>query len=440
MKQSHFYEFLSENIFRQTVEKHVTNTRDREYSPTTTLSMFVHQMLSQDSSCQNAVNNLNVERVKNGESPYSCNTAAYCMARQRLPKKAVKELVRVSGKHLTANSPRAWLWQGRRVKIADGTTILLPDTEDNQAHFPQHGQQSEGAGFPLVRLVAILCLSTGGLIDISMGAFKGKGTGEHSLFRELLDCFEEGDILFADRYYASYFLVAELMKRGVDVLFEQHGARKTDFRKGKKQGPRDHIVSWKKPQKPSWMSREDYKDYPQSIEIREVKVNKKILVTTILSKKVVSKNELGKLYLMRWHVELDLRNIKTTLGMEMLSCKTAEMCKKELWIYMLGYNVIRTLMSEAGAYTGRQARDISFKHTLQIWLSWVTDSCSVFSKIEDLESLLSLISEIKVGHRPGRVEPRAVKRRPKPYPRLKNPRNIERENIRKHGHARKMAA
>ena len=440
IKQNQFYDFLSEDVCHQVIKEHTSNTRDRQYSPTTTLSMFIYQMLSEDSSCQNAVNNLNVEKIKSGDSTCSSNTAAYCRARQRLPQGVIEELVRKSGKHLAMNAPKAWLWQSRRVKFADGTTIILPDTLDNQSHFPQHGHQAEGAGFPLVRLVAVLCLSTGGLMDVSMGAFKGKGTGEHSLLRELLDCFEEGDILLADSYYASYFLVTELINRGVDVLFEQHASRKTDFRKGKKQGPRDHIVSWKKPKRPSWMSREEYKSYPESIRMREVKVDKKVLVTTILSKKVASKNELGKLYLLRWHVELDLRNIKTTLGMEMLSCKTAEMCKKELWIYMLGYNVIRILMSEAGAYTGRQTRDISFKHTLQIWLAWVTDSCSVFSRNEHLELLLSLITEIRVGNRPGRVEPRAVKRRPKSYPRLKSPRRIERENIIKYGHTKKMAA
>lgn len=193
----------------------------------------------------------------------------------------VESLVKESGKKLSSNSLDSWLWKGRKVKLADGTTILLPDSEDNQSHYPQHGQQADGVGFPIIRMVAVLCLATGGVLDFNVGSYRGRGTGEHSLFRELLGCFEKGDILLADRYYASFFLLAELINREVDAVFEQHGARNTDFRKGKKLGVRDHIVSWKKPQRPAWMSPEEYMNYPDAIEVREVKVGKKVLVTTI---------------------------------------------------------------------------------------------------------------------------------------------------------------
>ena len=188
------------------------------------------------------------------------------------------------------------------------------------------------------------------------------------------------------------------------------------------------------------MTQEDYDQYPEKIKVREVKVRGKILITTILSKKEISKKEIGKLFEQRWNVELDLRNIKTTLGMEMLSCKTVEMCHKELWVYMLGYNLIRILMAESAVQSDLLPRQLSFKHTIQLWLAWVGNFLQVFSLHEHMEQLFSLIAQITVGDRPGRVEPRAVKRRPKPYPRLKKPREIERANIIKYGHAKKMAA
>lgn len=431
---------MNHSDLERVIDEHMKGFRDRQYSPSIVLQMFMYQALNQDSSCQSVVNKLNVERIRQGLEPYSSHTGGYCQARNRLSLEMLEALVKKSGKKLSSNSLNPWLWKGRRVKLADGTTILLPDSEDNQSHYPQHGQQSEGAGFPIIRLVAVLCLSTGGVLDFNVGAYRGKGTGEHSLFRELLDCFEEGDVLLADRYYASFFLVAELIKRGVDTVFEQHGARNTDFRKGKKLGTRDHIVFWKKPQRPTWMSQEEYAGYPDTIEVREVKVGKKVLVTTMKHKRFAPKKVLEELYFSRWHVELDLRNIKSVLGMEMLSCKTARMCRKELWIYMLAYNVIRILMSEAAAHSNSTPREISFKHTLQIWIASIEKLDAVLPVHTEGLNVYHLIAQIKVGNRPGRVEPRAVKRRPKPYPRLKTDRQTARGNIMKNGHEKKMAA
>lgn len=188
------------------------------------------------------------------------------------------------------------------------------------------------------------------------------------------------------------------------------------------------------------MSPEEYVNYPDTIEVREVKVSKKVLITTIKSKKFAPKKVLEELYYARWHVELDLRNIKSVLGMEMLSCKTAHMCKKELWIYMLAYNVIRILMSEAAVQSNRTPREMSFKHTLQIWVASIERVNAVLSVHTEGIKVYQLIAQIKVGNRPGRVEPRAVKRRPKSYPRLKTDRETARENIRKNGHGKKMAA
>jgi hypothetical protein len=399
--------------------------------------MFLGQVMSADGSCQNTVNEALVNRLLSGMSVSSANTGGYCIARQRLPQEMVSTLARQTGVLLGAHTPTGWLWRGRHVKLVDGTTVSMPDTEANQVRFPQPGGQAPGVGFPLARLVGVISLSNGAVLDAAMAAYQGKGTGEHGLFRGLTGSFIEGDVMLADGYYCSYFLIADLIRRGVDVVFEQHGARHTDFRTGEKLGARDHLVQWPRPARPDWMSRETYCSHPQAITVREVNVGKKVLVTTLLSPRKTAKADLGALFLQRWHVELDLRNIKTTLGMEALSCKSPEMCEKELWVYLLAYNLIRLLMAEAALQAGVLPRQLSFKHTLQIWIAWSQRQFLSGAK-EDTATLFRLIAQIRVGERPGRVEPRAVKRRPKPYPRLNIPRWKARQEIKKHGHARKL--
>ena len=254
--------------------------------------------------------------------------------------------MRQTGALLSEHTPEPWLWRGRDVKLVDGTTTLLPDSAQNQASYPQHGNQARGAGLPIARLVGIMSLANGAVLDVAMGAYKGKGTGEHGLFRELNDNLVAGDVMLADSYYCSYFLIADLLARGVDVVMEQHGARKTDFRKGERLGSRDHMVQWHKPTtRPEWIAAEAYASYPATLTLSETKVVKKVLVTSFLNPRKVCKQELDELYNQRWHVEVDLRHIKTTLGMEMLSCKRPSMCEKEVWVYMLAYNLIRLLMA-----------------------------------------------------------------------------------------------
>ncbi len=412
--------------------------RERIYTPTVTLSLFMSQVLSSDGSCQNAVNAYVTGRVLNGLDACSTGTGAYCKARLNLPLELVKNVAREAGQVITDQVPDTWQWRGQRILLLDGTTITMPDTEANQIDYPQQSSQKPGLGFPIARMVALICLSSGVVLDAAMGPCKGKGASEHALFRKLLDTLKPGDMVLADRYYASYWLIAELMSRNVDVVFQQHAVRKVDFRKGKRLGARDHVVEWRKPPgRPKWMKQERYDDYPQAFKIRETKSGGKVLVTTFLSAGNVSKKELSDLFIQRWHVELDLRNIKTTLGMETLSCMTPEMNEKEMWSYFLGYNLIRLLMCEAADVADLVPRQISFKHTLQLWNSW---SLVVWWAEEEkqINMLYVLIAQQRVGDRPGRIEPRAVKRRPKPYPRLMKPREEAREDVRKYGHPKKI--
>jgi hypothetical protein len=422
------------------VEALVPEHRERLFPPTETLSMFLAQALSADGSCRQVVNDAMVKRVVGGMTPGSTDTGGYCKARARLPLSMVSTLAREAGGLLAQGAASCWHWQSRRVRLVDGATVTLADTEANQAAYPQPSSQKPGLGFPICRVVALMCLGSGALLDTAMGPCVGKGSDEQSLLRKLLDTLEADDILLGDAFYATYFLLAALIGGGVDGVFEQHGARKrsTDFSKGEQLGARDHIITLTKPSKrPDWMSPYEYDQAPDTLAVREFQAGGKVMVTTFLCPKETPKSVLKSLYRQRWHVELDLRNIKTTLGMEHLRCKSPEMAIKELWVYLLAYNLIRLLMAQAALLADQIPRQLSFKHTVQIWMAWQHRGGSTHNAVS-LGALLVLIAEPRVGLRPGRTEPRAMKRRPKPFPLLTKPRPTAREDIRLYGHPKKQ--
>ena len=428
-----FFNVLTGPLLLELTEAHLPAHRERLYPPTVTLSMFIKQVLEADGSCQRAVNGWAVQRAAEGFSANSVHTGAYCRARQRLPAEMVMALTRETGKLLCAQADSGWRWRGRTVKLVDGTGISMPDTPDNQAQYPQPNSQAPGVGFPLARLVGVICLSTGAVVDAAIGPFEGKGHSEHDLFRRLLGTLCAGDVVLADALYCSYWLIATLQAQGIDVLFEQHGTRLTDFRRGRRLGARDHIVSWRRPKRPDWMTAEQYARYTEELTVREIKVDGRVLVTTMLDPRKTRKTDLSELYVQRWHVELDFRNIKTTLGMEVLRCLTPQMVEKELWVNLLAYNLIRLLMAQAAAESGRQPRELSFKHTVQIWSQW-TALHSAKRQDWQRDILFKLIAQVIVGQRPGRLEPRARKRRPKSYPWLKVQRTVDRQQIREIGY------
>lgn len=288
-------------------------------------------------------------------------------------------------------------------------------------------------------MVGIVCLSSGAVLDAALGRFRGKGGDEQTLLRSMLDTLNTGDVLLGDAFYATYFLLCELQRRGIDGVFEQYGARRrsTDFRRGTRLGTRDHLITLEKPcKRPTWMSQASYEQAPDQLEVRELKAGNKILVTTLGCARETPKAALKALFKDRWHVELDLRNLKTTMGLEMLSCKTASMAVKELWVYLLAHNLIRLLMVQSASIADCLPRQLSFKHTLQLWLVWRQYDGSEID--ERFHQLLMLIAQQRVGDRSGRMEPRAVKRRQKPYPLLTRARQAERKEIRKNGHPRKV--
>lgn len=435
-----FFNLLTSPGLLEVVEESLPEYRERHYPPTVALSMFLSQVLSADGSCRNTVNEAVMDRMIAGLPAMSANTSGYCRARGRLPLEMIRGLTKSSGVLMSQRTPATWLWRGRHVKLIDGTTTLMPDTRANQADYPQHGRQESGVGSPLARLVGVISLAHGAVLDVTMGPYQGKESGEHGLLRKLLGSFETSDVVLADAYYASYFLIAGLIARGIDIVFAQHGARHIDFRTGQRLGRCDHLIRCSKPViRPSWMSVEQYEAYPEEIGLREVRVHDKTLVTSFVDSRRIGKREIGRLFLKRWNVELDLRNVKTTLGMEELSCKTPQMCEKELWTHMLAYNLIRVLMAQAAVEANVQPRQLSFKHTVQVWVAWSQRQFLANGK-ENLKSLFSLIAYVRVGNRPGRVEPRAVKRRPKAFPRLQVPRRKARARIRRYGRLKRRAA
>jgi len=428
-----FFNVLTSPELLDATEALLPEHRERPYPPTVTLAMFMRQALEADGSCQKAVNGWAAQRAADGLSACSVRTGGYCRARQRLPLEMVSALTRQTGQLLSHKALARWRWRGRAVKLVDGTGLSMPDTPENQAAYPQPSSQAPGVGFPLARLVMVICLATGVALDAAIGPHQGKGSGELGLVRRLLDGFNPGDVMLADALYCNNFLIAGLMAQGVDVLFEQNGSRITDFRRGKSLGTREHIVCWPKPAtRPEWMTPEQYAQAPDELMLREVKVGHQVLVTTLLDHRRVTKDDLSALYAGRWNVELDLRKFKTTTGMDVLSCQTPQINEKQLWVHLLAYNVIRLLMAQAACNANVDPRSLSFKHTVQLWTEWTARGlCSA----NDRQRLFASIVQSKVGHRPGRIEPRMRKRRPKPYPWLKVPRAQARRHVEKYGHA-----
>jgi Transposase DDE domain len=435
-----FHEILDAEMVEAALTEEKVQFKERLYTPLVTLCLFLSQVLDPDHSCRAAVARLIVWLAINGRKPCAPDTGSYCEARLRLPLGVVVRLVRRTAQEIEARAAGDWLWQGRRVLLVDGTTASMPDTVANQRAFPQSNSQGIGLGFPLVRIVALIALSTGVVRDLATGPYKGKATGETALFRQLMDDIEAATIVLGDRYFASYFGIMALVQRSVDGLFRMHQRRKVDFRRGCRVAVEDHIVVWTKPARPDWMDEATYVAMPAELRVRELRVrinqpgfrdDELVLVTTLIDGEAYSKEELALLYLERWNIELDLRSIKTVLQMDVLRCKTPEMVEKEIWMHLLAYNLIRGVMARAGEAHGVRPRQISFKGALQTMTAFQdTLRCAdPRTRRVLVGAMLEAIASHRVADRFGRVEPRANKRRPKPQRYLTEPRSDARKRL-----------
>jgi hypothetical protein len=420
-----FLEVLSAAEVESTCRVWNHKWRTRIYTPWITLNMFLAQILSSDHSCGDALERFQKYRKDCGLPPVTDDTSSYCEARQRLPEEVVWDLARRSGQSIHGKADVHWLFAGRNVKLLDGSTVIMPDTEANQAEYPQSRSQKPGLGFPIARILMVISLAVGTVLEAAMGPYRGKETSELGLLRQINGALQPGDIALADRLFCSYWVIADSQARGVDVVFRLHQTRKTDFRRGRRLGPDDHIVTWPKAQRPDWMSPAEYATMPKELKLREIRVRIKdpekrtrvlVIVTTLLDATKYPASALGDLFRQRWHAELDIRSIKTTMGMEMLRTKTPDMVRKEVGMHLLAYNLIRGVMAEAARGRDIQPRELSFNGARQTVRAFEETCLYEPNQIAaDFPLLLHLISQKRVGDRPDRYEPRAIKRRGKPY-------------------------
>jgi len=410
---------------------------DDVYSVPMTLWAFIAQVLSDQKSCVAAVARVLVLLAILGRKPCGAGSGAYCKARAKLPERFLQRLTCDVGQQLEAEAPDAWRWHGHRVVLVDGSTLSMPDTPANQQAYPQQRSQKPGVGFPILRWVALLGLATGAVLASAFGPWRGKQTGETALFRTLLDDLRPGDVLVADRYYCSYWVVALALARGVHVVFRKHHLRHTDFRTGRRLGRNDHVVTWTKPQRPAWMGQADYEALPATLSLREgrtrittpgCRVKDLVVVTTLLDPDAYPLVDILDLYHERWHVEIDLRSIKTQMKMEILRCQTPAMVRKEIWAHLLAYSLVRKVMAQAAREHDRTPRQLSFAGALPTLNEFRT--LLLIAAAADLPALcddiLKAIASHRVGARPDRCEPRKVKRRPKGYSRMLKSRAAER--------------
>jgi hypothetical protein len=408
------------------------------YTPPVTLWAMLSQMLftAEQRSCLAAVVRVAAFYALVGREVSGTNTGAYCRARAKVSEGVMRRLTLHVARDCDAQVPAPWRWKGRHVRVVDGTTVSMPDTAENQAEYPQPTSQARGLGFPILRVVALCSLATGMITAMACGPYAGKETGETALLRALFDTLSRGDVVLGDRYYGGWFMLALLQALGVDFVSRLHQLRGADFQKGRRLGKGDHVVSWPKPARPRWMDQETYDRLPQQLEVREVHVHvdvagfrteSLVVVTSLLDPKDYSRDDLESLYRRRWGVELHIRDIKTAMKLEVLRCKTPAMVRQELWTGLLVYNLIRQSILQSAHQAERQSDALSFTATMQMLANtWLTAAVVVAGECAATDPLVVLRvihgGSHRVGNRPDRVEPRAVKRRPKSHPLLTEPR------------------
>jgi hypothetical protein len=314
----------------------------------------------------------------------------------------------------------------------------MPDTPDNQAAYPQPKPQKPGCGFPVARVVGIFSLLTGALVDLVVGALS---VAETTLFRRISAAIEAGEIAVADRAFCSHADIAKLRRRGVDCVFRLHQTRKGDFRKGQCLGRLDRLVEWPKGRRLAWMSPEEFDALPATMLLRMIRFPRSVagwrpkaitVVTTLLDPKAYPARDIAALFRRRWEIETHLGDLKTTMNMAVLRTESPEMVRKEIWAHLLAYNLIRTLMWDAGVHQRFSPLRLSFKGAMQAMMAKWPFSASATRRhglAVFYQALLRDIATHKVPHRPNRCEPRVRKRRPKTYPFMTKPRHQLREEL-----------
>ena len=395
---------------------------------------FLSQVMSPGSPCREIVRKVQAWHATRRLPVPGTSTGAYCQARARLPLQTLHDIHEHTATELQRGVSSQQLWLGRHVKVIDGTGVSMPDTPENQAVWPQSSNQAKGCGFPIAKLVGCFCLSSGALLDLEEG---NQHIHESRLFRKQYRLFSEGDVALTDRGFCSYLSVSELQSKGVDTVMRIHGSRPADFRKGKRLGPKDRLITWTKPTRcPKDISESEWQAIPETLTLRMLHIQIDIpgfrtqsivIVSTLTDPIAYPAEELATLYLRRWSVELFFRDIKITLGMDVLRCRTPEMVRKEIALHAITYNLVRGLMQQAAALYEVDLTRLSFKGSVDTLRQWTDTFNAAHSKPREqrrlFNQLLEIIAEDTVPFRPERSEPRVRKRRPKSYPLMTRPRH-----------------
>jgi hypothetical protein len=429
--QEHLRDFLPAPLL--SAQDDGPNSRDRVFSLRLTFECFLWQMLKPKTSCREVVRQVQALFRLHGRGGVDEGDSAYVQARQRLPRERLEKALQATAQAADRRAGPGGHLQGRPVKVVDGTTVQLADTSENQARYPQPSVQKAGCGFPVMKLVAFLSLTSGAILHVLWG-----GPHQHDLrlLRQLWDQLKKGDILLGDRAFGEYTTLAGLPSRGVDVVARLHQARKVDFRKARRLARHDGLFQWRQGRQQSHiLSATEWFLLPAEITVRIIRFTTALrgfrarrvtLVTTLLDPKLYPARDLIALYARRWRIELSLRDLKTTMGMEQLRCKTPDMAEKELLAYLVAHNLVRCVIAEAVARHTADLERVSFKGSvdaLRQYSAAIAQARNRKTRRQLWEDLLLNLVRDKVRHRPNRTEPRAVKRRPKPYPLLNRPRH-----------------
>jgi hypothetical protein len=394
--------------------------RERVFTAWVTFIAFLGQVLTRGGTCREAVRRVQAWSVSHKRAVPDESTSAYCQARARLPLESLHKVHERLGEWMARHQRETWRWCARSVKVLDGCGVSMPDTQENRARWPYAGGQKPGCGFPTAQMVGLFCLATGRLVRFAIDSWKAH---EIPLARQLIGWIEAGEVVLADRGFCGWGLIALLQRKGVDVVMRAHQARKL----------RGDRMSWARPQRPSetW-SKALWNELPKALEMRIVRfrvavpgfrTQEVVLATTLLDREQYSDEQIAALYLRRWSVELFFRDIKTTLGLDVLRCLSPELIEKEIYLQVIAYNLVRALMLEAAWTHDVAIERISFKgtvDTLRQWTPLMAPRMFAFKRAR--QELLRIIAADQVPDRPNRVEPRARKRRPKSYQLLTSPR------------------
>jgi hypothetical protein len=353
-------------------------SRRRFFSKENTFWAFFSQVLREHRGCQEVVRKLQAFAAMKSQTLPSSSTAAYCQARANLDLSSLEAILEhTPNQRLT--KPDLGLMNGRRVVVVDGTGVSIPDTEKNQLVWPQQRHQKPGCGFPQTAICACFCLQTGLLLSHRVG---NKKSHELPLLREQWATFKSGDIFLGDKGFCSYFDVSSLKDRGVDsVITLARRIPVTETESVKVLDENDLLIQWKRPVRTvnSSYSQSDWEGLPETLMLRQIKVSIDqpgfrtkgfYIITTLLDSKEYKADDLADLYFQRWDVELFFRDIKTTMGMDILRCKTPDMIRKEIVMHLIAYNGILYLMVEATVRAGNRVRRISFKGSVQALRQW----------------------------------------------------------------------